>query len=176
MFNISIDRNIDAALQRQIDALSDANMQTALVAAGRAAGVAAESVVSPYPPPSGKPLPIYYTRTSIVTGKQFKSKFKSLAQQRYVLALAARGKIPYKRTGILGKSITSDISNLTSQSVTVSIGTNKGYAPFVIDKYRQSHYHMGNWTPLQTDIERGLPTISDAANRAFADTVRRLSQ
>lgn len=172
MFNITIGGDWNATLQRQIDVLSPSVLQSAMEAAGRAAGVTAESVVSPYPPQTGNALPLFYVRTSIVDGKQFMSKFKSLKQQRYVLALAARGGIPSRRTGTLGRSITSDIDSLTPVSVTVKIGTNVNYAPYVIDRYRQSHYHAGNWTPLQDDIDRGQAQISAAANSAFIGVIR----
>lgn len=172
MFDIELSGNWNATLQRQIDALSPNSLQTAMEAAGRAAGVAAESVVSPYPTQSGKPLEVFYTRTSIVDGRSFQSKFKSLKQQRYVLALAARGGIPSRRTGTLGRSITSDIQNASPIGVTVIVGTNVNYAPYVIDRYRQSRYHAGNWTPLQDDMERGQPQITAAANAAFIKSIR----
>lgn len=167
MFEIEIAGNADKALQAYIDALSPPALQDGLEAAGRAGGVAAESVVSPYPVASGKPLTVFYTRVSAVDGKTYQSKFKSLKQQRYVFSLLARGLIPTRRTGTLGRSITSDISDLSPEGVTIRTGTNVNYAPFVIDKYRQSRYHMGTWTPLQDDIERGQPVITQAANAAF---------
>jgi hypothetical protein len=174
MYSISISGNADAVLQKQINALSPANLQSALAAAGRAVGVAAEGSISPYPPPSGKPLPKYYTRVSKVTGQTYLSKFKSLKQQRFVLSLAARGLIPYRRTGLLGRSITSDIRDLSATGVSAVIGTNTTYAPYVIDRVKQSHYHKGNWTPLQDDIERNLPAITEAGNEAFVQAVRQL--
>lgn len=167
MFEVDITGNADAAMQRYLDALSPPELQAGMEAAGRAAGVAAESVISPYPVASGKPLAVFYDRISIVDGRAFKSKFKSLKQQRYVLALAARGLIPTRRTGTLGRSITSDIENASPGGVTVKVGTNKGYAPYVIDKYSQSHYHKGTWWTLDDEIERGMPVITKAAQTAF---------
>lgn len=173
MLTISLDGNFEAALQRQIDALSSGNLETAMAAAGRAAGVAAESVISPYPPPSGRPLDRFYQRTN-AEGKTYLSKFKSRRQQGYVLSLAARGLIPRRRTGQLGRSITSDVRDVSADGVTVVVGTNLNYAPFVIDRYRMSAYHKGTWTPLQDDVERGLPIVIEAANRAFIIAIRKL--
>src|SRR5262245_35745915 len=79
-----------------------------LLNAGRKVGVAAEGMVSPYPQASGNPLPLYYTREHVSgpdKGKPFQSKFKSQAQQKLVMALVAKGKVPYRRTGQLGRSI-----------------------------------------------------------------------
>src|SRR5258705_9532753 len=88
----------------KLDTLVGSKMPGVLYAVGAKVGVAAESVVSDYPQPSGKPLAEYYTRTSKRTGKQFKSKFKSAKQQGYVFYLLRAGKIPYRRTGQLGRS------------------------------------------------------------------------
>jgi hypothetical protein len=77
-----------------------------LIYAGDRVGAAAEEKVrdAMYPAASGKALPIMYTRTR-KDGTSYQSKFKSLAQQRYVTALASKGLLPYKRTGKLGQSI-----------------------------------------------------------------------
>lgn len=167
MFEVDITGNVDAAMQRYLDALSPTELQAGMEAAGRAAGVAAESVIPDYPVASGKPLAVFYDRISIVDGRAFKSKFSSLKQQRYVLSLAARGMIPYRRTGTLGRSITSDIENASPGGVTVKVGTNKSYAPYVISKYSQSKYHAGTWWVLDDEIERGMPIITKAAQVAF---------
>src|SRR5690349_18925194 len=77
-----------------------------LLYAGDRVGAAAEAAVKEdmYPPPSGNPLPLYYTRTR-KDGTTFKSKFKSEKQQRYVMNLVSKGLVPYKVTGKLGQSI-----------------------------------------------------------------------
>lgn len=136
--------------------------------AGAAAGVAAESVISPYPDPSGKPLERYYTRVR-ADGTTYKSKFKSMRQQAKVMQLAEQGAIPYRRTGTLGKSITSEARDVSESGVTTAVGTNIPYAPFVIGNSpdEQSHYHAGNWTPLVEDINRDIGTVVQAFENAL---------
>lgn len=145
------------------------NIQDVLAAVGKTVGVAAESIVSDYPPVSGKPLEKFYSRTD-AKGHTYKSKFKSLKQQRYVMALGARGGIPTRRTGSLGKSITSDITDLSDTGVTVVIGTNRPYAPYVIGtpEEGQSHYHQGTWTPLNDDIANNIGKLQLVAQKEFS--------
>jgi hypothetical protein len=158
-------------------------IQSALYAAGIKMGVVAEKQVSPYPPQSHAPLPKKYLRSSIVDGELFYSKFESQRHQGKVFSLIAAGVIPYRRTGQLGRSITSDVTGVSPVDVTVSIGTNTDYAPLVIGdpETQQSPYHrgvttqgmdfktrtagayqMGAWTPLQVDMERGQEVIQAA--------------
>lgn len=158
------------AIERTMKALSPATMRGILEQTGRVIGVTAESVVSDYPPQSGKPLERVYTRTA-ADGSTYKSKFKSARQQGYVMALVKAGKVPYKRTGQLGRSIVSAVKSATDKDVTVSIGTNLRYAPYVIGKGEQSNYHRGNWTPLQDDITKGLPKIRQAGLNTFVSGV-----
>ena len=143
-----------------------------LLNAGNKVGVAAEGLVSDYPPASGKPLPLYYTRQR-KDGTTYQSKFKSLKQQRYVMSLVANGKVPYRRTGQLGKSIVSKAALAGNSLVIVSIGSNLTYAPYVIDLQLQSHYHMGTWTPIQTDIENGFDSLQQVAVRSIVNDVNR---
>jgi hypothetical protein len=142
------------------DLFKPETLEKALRQAGVKMGVAAEGQVSEYPPQSHAPLPVQYTRTG-VQGNTFQSKFQSQKQQGKVFAMIAGGEIPYRRSGRLGQSITSDVENTTPTEVTVSVGTNVTYAPDVIgDPQTQQHpYHQGNWTPLQVDMERGEDTI-----------------
>ncbi len=157
-----------------INALSDSSLQTIMEFTGRAVGVAAESVVSEYPPASGKPLEKFYDRVD-AKGHTYKSKFKSLRQQKYVMALGARGGIPYRRTGQLGRSITSDIRDLSSNGVTVIIGTNDPKAKFVIGtpEEGQNRYFANVWTPLSDDISQNANKLNAIANIAFSTAVRK---
>ena len=139
--------------------------------AGKATGVAAEGLVSPYPPASGNPLPLWYTRTR-PDGTSYQSKFKSLKQQRYVMRLVAMGKVPYRRSGKLGRSILSNARLQGQGLVIIAVGSNLAYAPYVIDKIMQSHYHMGTWTPIQDDIEKGLPTLTTTALNSIVKQVK----
>lgn len=143
-----------------------AALRDGLMLAGNEAGKKMNEIAGEYPEPSGKPLPLFYTRTTeakhpyklkngLVVGRpgeQFKSKFKSLKQQRKVMALLKKGKFG-KRTGRLGASMTHEVT-ITLTGVTISTGTNVPYAPYVIgDEGEQSHYHQGTWEPLQRKID-----------------------
>lgn len=160
-------------LNRVINALSDSSLTTVMEFTGRAVGVAAEGYVSEYPAVSGKPLPKYYDRVDS-KGNSYKSKFKTLRQQRKVMAMASKGKIPSRRTGKLGQSITSDVTDLAPTSVTVRVGTRLSYAPYVIGTPAegQSHYHQGNWTPLSDDIANHSAEINAVAQAAFSKAIR----
>lgn len=162
-------------LNRVIDGLSDSSMQGVMEFTGRAVGVAAEGYVSEYPEPSGKPLPKIYDRVD-AKGRAYKSKFKSIKQQRFVFSLIARGGVPYRRTGLLGRSITSDIRELSPSSVTVAVGTDDPKAKYVIGTpdEGQSHYHMGTWTPLQTDLDNHAAELAAVANAAFGKALRNI--
>ncbi len=145
-----------------------------LLAAGRRVGVAAESLISAYPPQSNKILARYYTRMR-PDGTTYQSKFKSLAQQRAIFALMQKGKVPYRRTGQLGRSLISRAERAGNGLVVIQIGSNLTYAPLVIDQWRQSHYHRGTWTPLQTDLRRGLSQLQRVAvDEAVQHAERRL--
>lgn len=158
---------------RALKALSDSSLQNVMEVTGRAVGVAAEGFVSEYPEPSGKPLPKIYDRVD-AKGRAYKSKFKSLRQQRFVMALGARGGIPYRRTGLLGRSITSDIRDLSPTSVTVAVGTDDPKAKYVIGTpdEGQALYHQGWWTPLQTDLDNHATELAAVANAAFGKALR----
>lgn len=144
-----------------------------LLVAGLRVGAKAEELISPYPNASGKALPLYYTRER-KDGTEYRSKFKSMAQQRKVMALAKQGKIPGKRTGDLGKSILAGDPTLLSPGlVVVPIGSKLAYAPYVIDRLMQSHYHLGTWTPIQDDIERGMPELRQVAVKSVLKEINR---
>ncbi len=156
--------NLDtSAAQPLLDAVHDvfglaAATEILLIAADKV-GAAAEGLVSDYPPASGKPLAVFYERTN-AKGETYRSKFKTLRQQRKVMALASEGKIPYRRTGTLGKSILHSQPHVVAPGVVMTeIGSKLSYAPYVLDLVMQSHYHMGNWTPLQTDLQNGIPRL-----------------
>ena len=144
-----------------------------LAAAGKKMGVAAEAVIPDYPSPSGKPLPKIYTRTR-ADGTSYLSAFKNQAMQGAVFALVNAGSIPYVRTGTLGRSITSAISNLTGSSVTVKIGTTIQYAQRVIgDDGQQSPYHRGTWWQLGQVMADNTTTIESEGQKALADGIEK---
>jgi len=118
-------------------------------------GVVAESKAREYPVPSRKPLPKFYTRTTAFgrPTKPYLSKFKSDKQAYFVIKLGEKGGIPYKRTGTLGKSITSRVLHPSNNLWVIEVGTNTPYAKKVIgDEGDQSHYHAGTWTPLRETV------------------------
>jgi hypothetical protein len=162
-------------LDRVINGLSDSSMQGVMEFTGRAVGVAAEGYASEYPEPSGKPLAKYYTRQRR-DGSTYQSKFKTLKQQRFVMALVAKGGVPYRRTGLLGRSITSDIRELSPSSVTVAVGTNDPKAKYVIGTpdEGQNHYFNGVWTPLQTNLDDHQSELAIVANAAFGKALRNI--
>lgn len=198
----------DALLIRVSTVLDDVTLANALKQAGDAIGVAALAAVSDYPTPSRKPLPLIYTRTVMaarpyraadgswrVPGATYRSKFKTMKQQRFVMAMiaAATGEratgrrktkrktissdvtrsglkrtFPYKRTGMLGRSLTYQVSALgRAKLVIVRIGSNIKYAKYVIGD-TQAPYHKGVWTPLRHDIENAR----NAIERAGVETLR----
>lgn len=172
MFKIETDLN---AVNKQLGTvLNVVHSERLLAYVGRRIGIAAESVVPEYPLVSGKPLPKIYQRRR-KDGTTYLSKFKSQKQQGKVFMLLKQGKIPYRRTGQLGRSITSAIKELTNASVSVVIGTNTPYAPYVIgDDNEQALYHKGVWWQLVKVIERELPVINAEAQKATVDGIRRL--
>lgn len=152
--------------------------------AGERAAVKAESIISPYPPASGKPLERVYVRERVnrKTGQTetYLSKFASLRQQKKVMSLAAAGKIPYRRTGKLQQSMTARAKVVSVRRVEISVGSNRVYAPFVIGEPGiQSRYHAGNWTPLARDIDVNLKpirrTFMDGVETAVRDELNRRS-
>ncbi len=166
MIGLQIQDNVSAALKKYGDVFGGSALAAIMLKAGQYAGVAAESVVSSYPTPTGKPLALFYTRTR-KGGSTYLSKFKTMKQQRFVMGLGKQGKIPYKRTGTLGKSITGEAQNASANGVDIVIGTNRAYAKYVIGSPpQQSHYHMGNWTPLATDMQNNITTIANAFSKA----------
>lgn len=185
-FTISISTDqVENLLRRARVVLTGNEMQEILRTVGHSVGIEAEASVSEYPRPSGKPLPLAYTRVVAslspyytptgqlrTPGSTYRSKFKSEKQQRFVMASirGAKGfkriRIPYRRTGALGRSINYRIVGLSPYIVVVSIGTNLSYARYVIDEEKQSPYFAGVWTPLQTDMRKALPRMAIQAQKS----------
>lgn len=139
-----------------------------LAKAGARMGAVAESVIPDYPAASGKPRPKIYLRASATDGSLFYSAFESQAQQGKVFSLIAEGKVPYTRTGTLGRSITSAISDLTGSSVTVKIGTAMTYASLVIgNDEQQDDYHKGTWWQLEKVMIDNAALIEAEGNKAL---------
>lgn len=134
----------------------------------RAMGAEMEAAVPEYPEPSGLPRPLAYTDRF---GRP--SKWASDKQRRYVMALIRQGKVPYRRTGLLGKSITTETEiDAARLTVGVDIGTNAPHAPYVIDEKRQALYHKETWWTLQPVIRGAAPAVIRAGVARFVKAVR----
>lgn len=172
MIRASLSGNTDALLKRVADVFGGAARDRVLLGAGKVMGAAAEQIAVVYPQQTHKPLPLYYTRKRR-DGTTYKSKFKSAAQQGLVMSLAAQGRLPYRRTGFLGRSVTSR-ADAEGKVVIVSIGTNVNYAPYLLDEARQSHYHQGNWTTMHTNLVDNLDFLRRAAAAEVNTAVREM--
>jgi len=164
--------NIDLApLLKLAKVFSPATRQRILGVVGKRVGAAMESVIPDYPPPSGKPLPKIYTRRR-ADGSSYLSAFKSMAQQRKVFALLKQGAIPFKRTGLLGRSFTSTITELLPSSVTITLGTAIKYAPLVVgDDTQQALYHKGHWWQLIVVMQSNQALFETEATQTLAKEV-----
>jgi hypothetical protein len=143
-----------ALITRCRDVIDSTSAQNeALLYAGRRAGVKMEEIAGNYPPASGKPLTEFYERVDS-KGRAYRSKFKSLRQQRKVIMLGKKGMIPTRRTGRLGASMTSD-AQIVSPGIVMRVGTNEPSAKYVIgDPDTQNHYFNGVWNSLPTTIRQ----------------------
>jgi hypothetical protein len=161
-------------LKRISDVFSPAVTDQIMVYAGDRVGAAAEGVVKEdmYPPASGRALPVFYTRTR-KDGTTFQSKFKSDKQQRYVMMLAKKGLLPYKRTGKLGQSIAWVTALSGNGVVMVKVGSNLTYSLYVIDDVMQSNYHRGTWEPMQQSVIDALPMLNKVAVNAIISQVNK---
>lgn len=166
-FYAEIDR-----LQRM---LSPDQLARALDYAGTRMGVRAERAFDEYPIASGAPLAAVYTRER-ADGSTYQSKFKTARQQGYVMRLAKQGRIPYRRTGRLGRSITSRVDvDGAGASVTVRVGSSDPKAPYVIGgPNEQSNYHAGTWPSLPQRLAEQFDDIYDAGVDGFIDRALRL--
>jgi hypothetical protein len=154
------------------DALSDSEMTDVMYAVGKKVGVAAEETAIVYPLQSGKPLPLFYTRKR-PDGTTYKSKFKNMRQQRKVMGLIAKGKVPYRRTGLLGRTVTSDVLEATPNGATVGVGTNDQKAKYVVDADNQSFYHKGHWTTIQDNLANDQTRLQTVAGNTFVREIRK---
>lgn len=155
--------------------LAPAQLARALDAGGTRMGVRAERAFDEYPIASGKPLAEHYTRQR-KDGTTYRSKFKTARQQGYVMRLAKQGRIPYRRTGRLGRSITSRVDvDAASASVVVRVGSSDPKAPWVIGgPGQQSNYHAGTWPSLPQQLAVQFDDIYEAGVDGFIDAAIRL--
>lgn len=161
---------LDALLDR-ISKLSDSQEFAGfLLALGNRIGTQAEGYVREgYPPAPHRPLTLFYTRYDS-SGQPYQSKFKNMPQQRKVMMLVKEGKVPYKRTGWLGNSMTHETEVQPPDSLIVHVGTNDQKAPWVIgseDRNQtqfQSHYHKETgWLSLPTTLDNHVDDFKETA-------------
>ena len=176
MFDVTISGDIQAQFQQLRDILSPASTEDILREVGGVVGEEVISLIGEYPSASGNELPLIYARPHMRKGKPtgyaYRSVFKSYKQQQAVMAKVREGKVPYKRTGTLGKSLTWEIESSSADRVVVAVGSNIDYAPYVYDEKQQAEYHKGTWTPIQVTIRDNLPALAEIAGAELARHIR----
>ena len=73
----------------------------------------------------------------------------------------------YTRTGTLGRSITTEVRGLGSETVGI-IGTNIEYAPWVISEDQQAWMHVGRWWTLHQVVRDATPAVQAFFDREIA--------
>ena len=113
-----------------------------------------------YPAPSRKPQPP-----------------KSRAQRIKQIMLAKEGKIPYRRTGDLGRSWTTEVSE-TADGIRGTVGnavksrdTGFSYGPLVQGADTQAAYHADNWHTEAMVLGRQQDGILREVGEAIADAL-----
>lgn len=147
----------------------------ALDYAGKVAAVDGEDIIREelYPPTDGKKpeLPLYYTRQH-PDGSTYQSKFKNMRQQRKVLALGSKKKIPYPRTGRTGATLTGT-SEVSPDGVTLIWGTNRPGAKYFLGRDTMNHYLASlGWKPLQDKVDAKRAQIIEGFAQALRSFVR----
>lgn len=94
----------------------------------------AQNFIAKYPPKS--------------SGKRM--VFQSEKQRRWFFWALRSGQIevPYRRSGTLGKSWTTDV-RATSENIRGVLGTIRPYAQYVQDEELQAQMHKGHWPTVQ---------------------------
>lgn len=138
----------------------DAFIDETLQALAEYAGVIAEQNQIIYPP-QREPLP-EKPRFSKKTGKQLKPRKRKR----------------YKRTGVLGGSLTSDARRESALAWVAYVGTNVSYAPYVVgmpdDDPGQAWFHQNYWSPLELQLKDELPVIIYGVNLRLYQIVQAL--
>lgn len=168
MFNID-SAQIDKAVKR-LKKLNKKTFVSILVAIGSRVGLKGEELISVYPDDVKRTRRKVYTRQG-ADGKTYLSAFKNMKQQGLVWWLIQQHRIPYVRTGLLGRSLNS-VSYFEGNTLVVKWGTNVIYAPYVIgDENEQALIHQNYWTPLKKDIETNLPKLTAFAESEFGNAL-----
>ena len=88
----------------------------------------------------------------------------------------AKPKSKYRRTGTLGRSITTEVKSLTGNRAAGTIGTKTVYAPWVISSEKvgnrgpQARWNKGRWWTLQGVVEKAMPKVREI----FSTEIKRL--
>lgn len=160
MASITLDTRRFNGFQRDFNTFLAGGQRSVMEVAGRVVGAAFDEIVrSELPPtPRKRPQSPYWTPKQTrwwwatmhakAQGKSqalpgWKATYKRV-QGRKTLVISGA----YRRTGSLVRSLTYDVK-ATTRDVTVSYGTNRAYAKYVIDRMNQAKYHQGNWRTLQ---------------------------
>ena len=115
----------------------------------------AQNFIAKYPPKS--------------SGKRM--VFQSEKQRRWFFWALRTGEIevPYRRTGTLGKSWTTDV-RATSDSIRGVLGNVRPYAPYVQDEELQAQMHKGHWPTVQMLLRAPAARMSQFFNQAMERT------
>lgn len=129
----------------QLRALGDDDLDAMLGDIARLVGVKLEEISGVYPPqPEPRPPKKRYSKR---TGRELKVKPRKR----------------YKRTGVLGGSLTSEPRKIGALAWLAVLGTNIDYAPYVWglpdDEPGQAWFHQGIWTPLAVDVRNNIELI-----------------
>lgn len=102
--------------------------------------------------------------------------FKSDKQRRWFFWALRSGQIdvPYRRTGTLGKSWTTDV-RVTSENIRGVLGNVRPYAPYVQDEERQAQMHKGHWPTVQMLLRAPAARMQKYFEQAIARTKERLA-
>lgn len=136
-------------------------------------GLKAEEIASVYPPAKKRKKPKLYMRFR-PNGAVYYSAFKNAKQAYFVMRLIKEGKVPYRRTGRLGASVTSKVEQRGNVWI-ITVGTNVSYAPYVLDvpfpRGKQAAIHAYYWTPLAESIQKRQRTILDQTAKDFENAI-----
>lgn len=191
---MSGDDEVQRYIAQMKQTLGESGQQEILRAVGEVMGAAAVEAMPDYPEPSGKPLPVIYQQTSraqfrykkvrgraVKTGvvrkppAPYMSKFISDRARRGFFGALKGGniRVPYSRTGTLGKSITYNVTVQGTRGQ-VAVGTSIAYAPGVIGSPNQQFpYHRDHWWSLETEVAGMADQLAKVTAAAFILEVRK---
>ena len=100
--------------------------------------------------------------------------FKSDKQQRFFFAALRDGRItvPYRRTGLLGRSWQMRVETTPSQVIGI-LANPTPYGPFVqAPPPQQAGYHQGNWRTTDDAVQKWATGIIRDFQRAVEEALR----